>query len=122
MNLGSFATKKLALMDASALEHLVGEVASLYVSSAAGVDGIVAERDRSCRRQFLASCPRFPILGSAPSSRLTGNAWWRPGGRQPGSTQWNKSTGIFFEPLPLSHFSVLPWMHARPTCRLMTFG
>lgn len=45
MNLGSFVTTKLALLDASAVERLVKDIADLYLASAVGVSSIVAERD-----------------------------------------------------------------------------
>lgn len=55
-----------------------------------------------CRQLFLTSWPWFLILYSAPSCSLTENDWWRPGGCSSFSTQWSKTTGILFEPLPPS--------------------
>lgn len=47
LNLGSFVTKKLTLLDACAVENLVKDVANLYVSAAAGIEKVVAERNEA---------------------------------------------------------------------------
>lgn len=47
MNLWSFVTIKLALLDASAVEHFVDDIADLYLASAARVSSIVAECDNA---------------------------------------------------------------------------
>ena len=44
MNLGSFVMEMVALVDAPDVKRLIKAVANLYVSSAAGIDVIVAER------------------------------------------------------------------------------
>ena len=47
MNLGSFVINKLASVEAGDFDQSVKNVASLYVNSAAGVGGIVAERNQA---------------------------------------------------------------------------
>lgn len=46
MDLGSFVMNKIALLDASTVEHILKEIANLYLVSAAEVSSMVAEREK----------------------------------------------------------------------------
>lgn len=86
MNLGSFLTNKLALVEASAVEHLVKDISHFYVSSVAGICNIVAERDEANEgdEELRTVVPhQLATISHAQFCtiiQLTGNAWQWPGG------------------------------------------
>ena len=59
MNLGSFVMEKFSLVDAPNIKRLVKDVANIYVSSFAGIDAIVDERNAANKSDKVLP-PVFP--------------------------------------------------------------
>lgn len=60
MNLGSFVTSRVALLDEQVVEQLVKDIAKLYLSTAADVAKIVAERDEANESNDMSLPPVVP--------------------------------------------------------------
>ena len=60
MNLGSFVTSRIALLDEQVVEQLVKDITKLYLSTAADVTKIVAEQDEANESYDMSLPPVVP--------------------------------------------------------------